>query len=177
VRRSRASGWSLLTTLWGFPCCVSFPCVHPVATRTGRAYSSLCFTQPSGADALDLNQIKAYLSHGVGRYCNVRIYRTIGKSGLTFVGFKSDTDGARWLLDHLADFVRNSLFEHLLDHDLLAPRTETLGFVYGCTGRITATLIAACEQSKTERTTSGKELVIIKDHAIKDFMKAEGYRP
>src|SRR5665213_2154352 len=31
-RRSRASGWSLLTTPWGFPCCVRFPCVHAVAT-------------------------------------------------------------------------------------------------------------------------------------------------
>jgi len=143
---------------------------HPGAAA-GRTL--LCFTQPSGADALDPNQIKAYLSHGVGRYCNVRIYRTIGKSGLTFVGFKSDTDSARWLLDHLADFVHNALFEHLLEHDLLAPKEqkqETLGFVYGCTGRITATLIAACGQSKTERTTSGKELVINKDHAIKDFM-------
>jgi hypothetical protein len=136
------------------------------AQRPGVLFALL--HQPSGADALDTNQIKAYLSHGVGR-CNVRIYRTIGKSGLTFVGFKSDTDGARWLLDHLADFVHNALFEHLLDHDLLAPKErkqETLGFVYGCTGRVTATLIAACEQSKTERTTCGKELVIIKDSKI-----------
>jgi hypothetical protein len=28
---SRASGWSSLTTPWGFPCCVRFPCVHAVA--------------------------------------------------------------------------------------------------------------------------------------------------
>src|SRR4030095_10510070 len=29
---SRASGWSSLTTPWGFPCCVRFPCVHAVPT-------------------------------------------------------------------------------------------------------------------------------------------------
>src|SRR5271157_5628309 len=29
---SRASGWSSLTTPWGFPCCVRFPCVHAAAT-------------------------------------------------------------------------------------------------------------------------------------------------
>src|SRR5215475_9711622 len=29
---SRASGWSSLTTPWGFPCCARFPCVHAVAT-------------------------------------------------------------------------------------------------------------------------------------------------
>src|ERR1700722_1708665 len=29
---SRASGRSSLTTLWGFPCCVRFPCVRAAAT-------------------------------------------------------------------------------------------------------------------------------------------------
>src|SRR5665811_1861593 len=33
---SRASGWSLLTTPWGFPCCVRFPCVHAVATTPAQ---------------------------------------------------------------------------------------------------------------------------------------------
>jgi hypothetical protein len=28
---SGASGWSSLTTLWGFPCFVRFPCVHAAA--------------------------------------------------------------------------------------------------------------------------------------------------
>ena len=27
----RASGWSSLTTPWGFPCCVRFPCAHAAA--------------------------------------------------------------------------------------------------------------------------------------------------
>ena len=29
---SRASSWSSLTTPWGFPCCVRFPCVHAITT-------------------------------------------------------------------------------------------------------------------------------------------------
>src|SRR4029077_6929269 len=33
---SRASSWSLLTTPWGFPCCVRFPCVHAVATTPAQ---------------------------------------------------------------------------------------------------------------------------------------------
>src|SRR5216684_2403767 len=28
---SRASGWSSLTTPWGFPCCIRFPCLHAAA--------------------------------------------------------------------------------------------------------------------------------------------------
>src|SRR6202163_2289230 len=33
---SRASGWSSLTTLWGFPCFVRFPCVHAAATTPAQ---------------------------------------------------------------------------------------------------------------------------------------------
>src|SRR6202022_1107041 len=44
LRHPRAPGLSLtgfrlvidLTTLWGFPCCVRFPCVHAVATSPAR---------------------------------------------------------------------------------------------------------------------------------------------
>src|ERR1700674_5002872 len=38
---SRASGWSSLTTLWGFPCFVRFPCVHAVATTPAQRLSVL----------------------------------------------------------------------------------------------------------------------------------------
>jgi hypothetical protein len=131
----------------------------------------------SEADVRDTHKIKWMLCRAVGRYCNVQIYRDRSKAGLTFVGFKSDIDFATWLLDHLADFVHDALFEFLLD--CLAPegkqrKEEIRGFVIGCAGRINARLIKMCDQSKTERTTNGKELVIIKDQAIKDFMKAEG---
>jgi len=33
---SRVSGWSSLTTPWGLPCCVRFPCVHAVATTPAQ---------------------------------------------------------------------------------------------------------------------------------------------
>jgi hypothetical protein len=45
---SRVSGWSSLTTLWGFPCCARFPCVRAAATapvqRLGVVLAHL--TQP-----------------------------------------------------------------------------------------------------------------------------------
>src|SRR5438132_11208635 len=45
---SRASGWSSLTTPWGFPCCVCFPCVHAVATTPAQRLGVLLrsFTPP-----------------------------------------------------------------------------------------------------------------------------------
>jgi pentatricopeptide repeat protein len=33
---SRVSGWSSLTTSWGLPCRVRFPCVHAVATTPAQ---------------------------------------------------------------------------------------------------------------------------------------------
>ena len=45
---SRASGWSSLTTPWGFPCCVHSPCVHAAASTPARRSRSLTQTyQPS----------------------------------------------------------------------------------------------------------------------------------
>jgi hypothetical protein len=131
----------------------------------------------SEADGRDIHKIKWELTSGVARFCNVRIYRDHSKAGLTFAGFKSDIDFATWLLDHLADFVHNALFEFLLD--CLAPegkqRKEAIrGFVIGCTERISARLIEMCDQTKNERTTNHNALVIIKDQAIKDLLKAEG---
>ena len=45
---SRASGWPSLTTPWGLPCCVRFPCVHAVATTPAQRLGVLLrsFTQP-----------------------------------------------------------------------------------------------------------------------------------
>src|SRR4249920_292753 len=45
---SQASGWSSLTTPWGLPCCVRFPCVHAVATTPAQRLGVLfrSFTLP-----------------------------------------------------------------------------------------------------------------------------------
>jgi hypothetical protein len=131
------------------------------------------------ADARDTHKIKWQLSFGVARYCNVRIYRDRSKAGLTFVGFQSDIDFATWLLDHLSDFVHDALFEFLID--CLAPagkerNEEIRGFVLGCTCRIEHRLVEMCDQSTAQRTANGKALVVVKDQAIQDLLKAEGIR-
>src|SRR5246127_511810 len=43
---SRASGWSSLTTPWGLPCCVRFPCVHAVATTPAQRLGVLLRSIP-----------------------------------------------------------------------------------------------------------------------------------
>src|SRR5437870_4681090 len=44
---SRASGWSSLTTPWGLPCCVRFPCVHAVATTPAQQLGPCFARSPS----------------------------------------------------------------------------------------------------------------------------------
>ena len=58
---SRASGWSSLTTLWGFPCCVRFPCVHAVATTPAQRLGVL-FALPHSA-------VSAFPERVVGSAC------------------------------------------------------------------------------------------------------------
>jgi hypothetical protein len=129
----------------------------------------------SEADARDTHGIKWRFGRGVGRFCNVKIYRDGSKTGLSFIGFKSDIDQAIWLLDHLADFVHDKLFEFLLD--CLAPegnerKQEIRGFVTGITERINSRLMKMCDPVQDGRYKV-QALVVIKEQAIKDFMEAE----
>jgi hypothetical protein len=85
----------------------------------------------------------------------------------------SDVQFAMWLLDNLADFVFAALYEHLIG--CCAPKSERRivmrSFVEGCCDRITDRLLELVERSKTARTSNGRELVVVKDAAIKGFMK------
>ena len=88
----------------------------------------------------------------------------------------SDVQFAMWLLDSLADFVFAELYAHLIG--CLAPKSERRiiirSFTEACCERINARLLALVAQSKSKRTSNGRELVVIKDAAIKAFMKHHG---
>jgi hypothetical protein len=60
----------------------------------------------------------------------------------------------------------------------LAPRAERRfvinGFVGGCCARISDRLNALCTRSASAATSSGRELVVIKDAAVAAKMEAEG---
>ena len=90
----------------------------------------------------------------------------------------SDVQFAMWLLDNLADFVFAELYAHLIG--CLAPQNERRviirSFTAACCERIGDRLLALVERSKAARTSNGRELVVIKDAAIKAFMKDNGIR-
>jgi hypothetical protein len=124
----------------------------------------------------DPHRIKWLLGHGVAEFCGVLIFRTRHESGLRCVGIPSDVQLAMWLLDHLADFVFAELYAHLIG--CLTPQSERRivmrSFTRACCQRINERLHALVERSKAARTSNGRELVVIKDAAIKAFLKGQG---
>jgi Protein of unknown function (DUF2786) len=127
-------------------------------------------------DLKDPHQIKWRLCHGVSEFCGVQIYRSRHETGLKCIGMPCDVQLAMWLLDNLADFVFAELYAHLIG--CLAPKSErrviVRSFTAACCDRITDRLLALVERSKTARTSNGRELVVIKNAAIKAFMKEKG---
>jgi hypothetical protein len=125
-------------------------------------------------DLKDPHSIKWRLSYSVAQFCGVQIYRTPHQTGLKCIGLPSDVEFAMWLLDTLADFVFAELYSHLIG--CLAPQSERRvimrSFTQACCERIGDRLLALVEQSKP--TGNGRELVVVRDAAIKAFMKANG---
>ena len=124
----------------------------------------------------DPHSIKWRLSYGVVEFCGVQIFRTRHQTGLKCIGMPSDVQFAMWLLDTLADFVFAELYAHLIG--CLAPQKERRiiirSFTAACCDRISERLLALVEQSKKARTSNGRELAVVKDAAIKAFMKDNG---
>jgi hypothetical protein len=129
-------------------------------------------------DLKDPHKIKWRLCHGVSEFCGVQIYRRSRETGFKCIGMPSDVQFAMWLLDTLADFVFAELYAHLIG--CLAPRSERgviiRSFTGACCERISDRLLALVERSKAARTSNGRELIVIKDAAIKTFMKDHGIR-
>jgi hypothetical protein len=129
-------------------------------------------------DRTDPHGIKWRISGAVARWCGVTIYRTSGAQGLKFVGMRADVEMAMWSLEDLADQVFQRLIEHMVI--CLAPKRErrsiTRDFVVGITDRICERLIEQIEQSATNRTSSAKALVIVKQNAIDTALKERGIK-
>lgn len=133
------------------------------------------------ADAPDLkdpHNIKWRLSYAAGEFCGVQIFRSRHETGLKCIGMPSDIQFAMWLLDSLADFVFAELYAHLIG--CLAPpngrRIIIRSFTEACCAHISDRLLALVQRSKELRTRNGRELVVVKDAAIKAFMKANDIR-
>jgi hypothetical protein len=124
-------------------------------------------------DLKDPHKIKWRLTYAVSQFCGVHIFRSRHETGLKCIGMPSDVQFAMWLLDNLADFVFAALYEHLIG--CCAPPSERRivmrSFVEGCCDRITDRLIDLVKRSTEAHTSNGRELVVIKDAAIKAYMK------
>jgi hypothetical protein len=129
-------------------------------------------SEPPGS--LDPHDIKFLLSRAVSEFCGCKAWK--GPDGLQFCGLPADARLATWLLDTLAAFVQAELAQHLMG--CVAPKGRRRfvinGFVAGCCKRISDRLEALCTQSASAATSNGRELVVLKNSAIADKMKAAG---
>jgi Protein of unknown function (DUF2786) len=132
------------------------------------------YTEPP--DTQDPHSIKWRLVVAVSKFCGVEIYRKRRETGLRVLGAPADVQWALWLLDHLADFVFGALYEHLIG--CCAPPKERRvimrSFVEACCNHISDRILELVVRSETTRTSNGRELVVIKNAAIKAYMKEHG---
>jgi Protein of unknown function (DUF2786) len=137
-----------------------------------KAEAAILRSEPPGSQ--DPHRIKFILCRSVSAFCNCKAWR--GPNGIVFCGLPSDVRLASWLLDTLTSFVQAELAQHLMG--CVAPKGERRfvinGFVAGCCERISGRLAALCTQSASAATSNGRELVLLKNSAIADKMKAEG---
>jgi len=144
--------------------------------REARDEAATLHAEPP--DLKDPHNLKWRLSYGVAQFCGVQIYRSSHQTGLKCIGMPSDAQLAMYLLDTLADFVFEELYAHLIG--CLAPQNERRviirSFVEACCSRVNERLLALVERSKAARTSNGRDLVVVKDAAIKAFMKDNGIR-
>jgi hypothetical protein len=142
--------------------------------RLTKEEAAILHAEPE--DSNDPHQLKWQLSSAVGKFCGVEIYLDRREERLKCVGMPSDVQFAMWLLDSLADFVFAELYAHLIG--CLAPRSErkiiVRSFTEACCGRIGARLRELVKRSEAVRTSNGRELVVVKDAAIKAFLKEQG---
>jgi hypothetical protein len=128
VPRSRASGWSLLTTLWGFPCCVRFPCVHAVATTPAQRLGVLF--------ALLHPTVSAFPERVVGSACALS-FSSIAQRSLALRPAHSRCHQFHTLIEGFSHFVTSMTApiasgwsgagwgSHPLESAAFAPRTPT----------------------------------------------------
>jgi hypothetical protein len=123
-------------------------------------------------DTTDPHRIKWQLCYGVRQFCGVEIYRTVRENGLRFIGMPSDVQFAQWLLDNLADYIFEETYKHLIG--CLAPKSERRviirSFTQAACQRINQRLTELVKRSEQARTSNGRELVVVKNAAIKAFM-------
>jgi hypothetical protein len=129
-------------------------------------------------DPNDPHNIRWHVSWAVAKFCGCKAWaeRLTKRRHIKFCGAPADVELATWMLEHLTDFVSDQLVRHLMVS--IAPRTERRRvikeFVLGCVDRIQERVDDLSKQSEAARTSTGRELVVIKNAAIDAKLKELG---
>lgn len=113
------------------------------------------------------------LSKAIAFYCDCRAARSYpsGKS-VKFLGLRSDTDLATWLLSSLETFVIAEALAWTFDQPSSITTTEVDSFVVGAYRRISLRL-----HERASPTSSSNALITLKNSLIEKSPEIAGFRP
>ena len=118
----------------------------------------------------DVHRIQSLLARRIAEFTETKAYIN-GNGFVVFVGLRSDTDFAHFLLNSLRTFVLAELVEYLASNIFSGPRQRYInGFVSGCTTRINQRLYELVEQSRKKQSSNSTALVVVKQHLIDEAM-------
>lgn len=136
--------------------------------------TELEFTEPVEVNTKpqdDNDEIRARLCIAVGAFCGCMSYKS-GFERIAYAGLYSETVFAHWLLDTLEEFVKRECRNWLERNPsrYRVRRTESRGFIYGCSLRISERLHELAKQ----RHKPGSELVVKKNALVQVALKNAG---
>lgn len=129
---------------------------------------------------VQMSAISRDLSGSVAAYCEVKSWRDDYKHH--YLGLKSDVFFAEWLLLALTSFVQRKTLDYSLN-TVKIYQNDVAEFQIGCAKRIRERLQAEVEARKAERSSTGRELIIVKDQLVteawakKNLQLSGGSRP
>jgi hypothetical protein len=137
--------------------------------------SAILREEPPGTQ--DPHGIKFDLSYAVAKFTDCQVWKNHKSKGggLVFCGLTANARFASWLLDHLTNFVKAELANHLMGNVSAGmPRRRAInGFVAGITQSITARLLDLCKPAPAA-TANSRALVVVKQQLIKSRMDELG---
>ena len=139
--------------------------------QLSRAQAAIIKENPWNQDP---HGIKWELVSGVEKFCDCTGWRSSKK--FVFAGSPADVEFAHWLLDSLANFVRNELHLHLMESSFPPGQRRLVikSFVLGCCVRIRMRLKELKSRSEQIQASNSRELVLVKSAAIDEALKAAG---
>jgi hypothetical protein len=120
-----------------------------------------------------------WAAFAIGRFCDCRVWA--GRDGvmkaIIYVGLKSDVAMAEWLTGTIRAAMDREWLAYRATTKLQThARTARSSFMRAMARRVSARLNQIREARKVATVTSGRELMVVKNAVVADWLSQQGYR-